>query len=122
AAVSCERAQSVTYCDAVCGDAGATAVTRSLTATCACANPTGCIQIISVEDNTAPSITCPDNVTVGCDESTDPADTGTATATDDCHAEPSGTERVEALNHAIEATVTSTLTAPAVRGCNTHRT
>ncbi|HEY3386457.1 MAG TPA: T9SS type A sorting domain-containing protein [Saprospiraceae bacterium] len=57
-------------------------ITRSWTATDACGNATNCIQIISIQDNTAPVITCPANVTVQCTDSTDPLDTGTATATD----------------------------------------
>jgi hypothetical protein len=41
-------------------------VTRTYRSTDACGNFADCIQTITVLDNTAPSITCPANVTVGC--------------------------------------------------------
>jgi uncharacterized repeat protein (TIGR01451 family) len=59
-------------------------ITRTWTATDACGNTTSCDQIITVVDTTDPSITCPANVTVECGNSTDSADTGTATGSDVC--------------------------------------
>ena len=48
-------------------------ITRTWTATDNCGNASTCIQTITVEDVTAPVITCPVDVTVNCE---DPIDAG----------------------------------------------
>src|SRR5690606_17385573 len=58
-------------------------IQRTWTATDACNNGTNCVQTIVVT-NTPPAITCPIDVTIQCDASTLPANTGTATASDNC--------------------------------------
>ena len=47
-------------------------------------NTTTCTQKILVTDTTPPVITCPADMQVECDVSSDPSVTGTASATDDC--------------------------------------
>jgi hypothetical protein len=59
-------------------------VTRTWTATDDCGNTSSCSRTIFVTDNTPPLITCPVNVTIECDESTLPSNTGMASATDIC--------------------------------------
>ncbi len=61
-------------------------ISRTWTATDACGNSSTCLQTINVEDTTPPVITCPANVPIECDEDTSPANTGVATAMDNCSA------------------------------------
>jgi hypothetical protein len=57
---------------------------RLWTAVDSCGNSNNCTQIVTVQDTTRPAITCPVNVTINCEASTAPSNTGTATATDNC--------------------------------------
>ena len=67
-----------------CGQEGT--IIRTWTATDACGLETTCEQIITVT-NSAPILDCVGlDVTVSCNESTDPSATGTPTVTDDCTA------------------------------------
>ena len=59
-------------------------ITRTWRATDVSGNFSECIQAITVHDITNPVISCPTNVTIGCEADNTPAGTGTATATDIC--------------------------------------
>src|SRR5690606_16333584 len=59
-------------------------ITRTWTAVDACGNSSTCVQIITIEDTEAPVHSCTAHLTLECDESTDPSNTGFATATDNC--------------------------------------
>lgn len=57
---------------------------RSWEATDSCGNTATCIQLITVVDDMAPMINCPVSTSIGCEESSDPANTGMANAVDVC--------------------------------------
>jgi hypothetical protein len=65
---------------------------------------------VSVVDNTPPTITnCPADVEIACGASTDPANTGTATATDDCGATVTYNDRT--VENCSRKAITRTWTA-----------
>ncbi len=82
----CSGVASITYNDAIAPGscAGNYVITRTWTAMDNCGNASSCPQTITVTDTTGPVVTCPANVSVNCTASTQPADTGTATAVDNC--------------------------------------
>jgi hypothetical protein len=59
-------------------------IERTWSATDDCGNISTCIQNIEYEDTVKPTITCPPNAALECDENADPSVTGFATATDTC--------------------------------------
>jgi uncharacterized repeat protein (TIGR01451 family) len=90
---NCDPTPSVTSNDAVTGGAcpEEAIITRVWTATDVCGNSSADTQTITVVDTTPPVLLTPSNVTVECDQPTDPAATGVATATDNCDQTPSVT-------------------------------
>ena len=85
-------------------------INRTWTATDARGNTSSCVQTIEVVDTTPPSLSIPADLVVECDQPTDPAATGTATATDACDAAPS-------VNFSDE-----TVTGPCPQGKTIYRT
>lgn len=65
---------------------GSTLVTYK--ATDQAGNSSSCSFKVIVKDHEAPTITCPNPKTIGCDASSLPANTGTATAADNCDLNP----------------------------------
>ena len=59
-------------------------IKRTWTATDGCLNQGECEQMIFVNDNNVPTISCPDNVVLTCGEDTSPMSTGMADGTDLC--------------------------------------
>ncbi len=59
-------------------------ITRTWTATDVTGNASSCVQTITVQDVTAPLVTCPAIVTVNCQDNNTSGATGVATATDNC--------------------------------------
>lgn len=79
-------------------------IVRTYRATDECGNSANVTQAITVNDTIEPVITCPPEVTVGGQESTDPSNTGYATATDNCDADPDITYSDQAGGAGYEAT------------------
>ncbi|MDX1478598.1 MAG: hypothetical protein R3301_12885, partial [Saprospiraceae bacterium] len=66
---------------------GTDTIVRTWTASDICGNSNTAVQLIVRVDTEAPTITsCPADVTINCDESSDPVNTGMPTATDNCSA------------------------------------
>ncbi|HJW29407.1 MAG TPA: hypothetical protein VJ508_09155, partial [Saprospiraceae bacterium] len=63
-------------------------LTRTYRATDECGNSATCTQVITVFDNTLPSITCPANVTVQCASQVPAPNTGSVTTSDNCGGTP----------------------------------
>jgi hypothetical protein len=97
-------------------------ITRTWTAQDGCGNSSSCIQIIVVNDNTPPSITCPVNVTIQCNTSTLPANTGTATATDFCDVSPTITFTDVTVGGTCPQELTITRTWKATDDCGNSST
>ncbi|MBL0009802.1 MAG: T9SS type A sorting domain-containing protein [Saprospiraceae bacterium] len=72
-------------------------LTRTYRATDLCGNSSTCAQIITVFDNTAPSITCPANLTVQCASLVPVPDPGSVITSDNC----GGTTTVTFVSDAI---------------------
>ncbi|WP_204344970.1 hypothetical protein, partial [Psychroserpens algicola] len=103
---------TVTYTDASVADCGNTeTITRTWTATDDCGNTVSETQTITIEDTTDPILTLPSDITIECNDSIDPTNTGNATATDAC-----GNATVSYVDTSAEAcgnteTITRTWTA-----------
>jgi hypothetical protein len=87
---NCDSAPAIAFTDVTIAGAcpQERTISRTWTATDDCGNTGSCVQTIFVDDSSAPSITCPPNVTIQCTASTLPANTGTATASDNCDGTP----------------------------------
>ncbi len=83
---NCAGIVTITFTDAAtpAGCAGLPGIDRTWKATDACGNLATCVQHLSFVDTTPPAITCPANQQLNCGAPTDPAHTGSATATDNC--------------------------------------
>ncbi|SDS14311.1 Fibronectin type III domain-containing protein [Formosa sp. Hel1_31_208] len=101
---NCDAAPAVTFSDVTAGNT----ITRTWTATDNATNTASSVQIITLEDTTAPSITDVADITIECDASTDPTNTGAATATDNCDAAPAVTFSDVTAGNTITRTWTAT--------------
>lgn len=80
---------TITFSDNVIADCGGTqTIERTWTADNGGGSPASCVQTITVVDTTAPTLTCPADLTVECDQMTNDADfaawLASAVAADDC--------------------------------------
>jgi uncharacterized repeat protein (TIGR01451 family) len=122
---NCDSAPVVTFSDVVTpgGCPQESIITRTWTATDACGNGTNCTQIITVDDSTPPVITlCPPSITIECDESQLPANTGLATATDNCDTAPVVTYNDSVVPGGCPQESTITRTWTATDGCGNSST
>ena len=88
---NCDEVPAITYTDVTTASQTCPqeyTISRTWKATDDCGNFSTCLQVITVDDSTPPMITCPINVTIECTASTLPANTGMASATDNCDEVP----------------------------------
>lgn len=98
-----------------CDNLGTNIVT--LTVTDENGNASTCLATVTIIDSTPPVIGCPSDITIECDEDSSPANTGTATATDNCDANPSITfTDIVVAGVGSNSTITRTWTATDVNG------
>lgn len=87
---NCDPDPNITFSDmfvqGACPQEGV--ITRTWTATDAGGDSASCIQQITITDTNAPSITCPPDITIDCEDSQDPANTGNPVVMDNCDMEP----------------------------------
>ncbi|MFV5684544.1 hypothetical protein ACM55I_03770, partial [Flavobacterium sp. GB2R13] len=82
---NCTKVPAVSFTDSGTLDAcGLGVITRTWKATDDCGNSSTCVQKITVQDIVKPIITCPVDAVFNCKQ----GDSGTATATDNCDANP----------------------------------
>lgn len=83
---NCDLSATITYTDAITNGVCPQEyiIRRTWRSTDDCGNSSTCLQNISITDNTPPVISCPSNITLNCEDSTVPTNTGYATATDIC--------------------------------------
>ena len=74
----------ITFEDGLASDDCPATFERTWTATDDCGNTVSDVQLITINDDTNPILDAPADITIECDESTDPDNTGSATATDNC--------------------------------------
>lgn len=84
---------TVTFSDVDNGAAGCSAAPRIVSRTITVTDPdSGQSEDCTIDyifvDNTMPGITCPADITIECDEDTSPANTGSATGSDNCGGSP----------------------------------
>src|SRR4029453_10457666 len=121
---NCDSTPAITFSDVTIGGScpQEMTITRTWRATDDCGNSSSCNQIISVDDSRAPLITCPANITIECTASTLPANTGSATATDNCDATPAITFSDVTLGGSCPQELTITRTWRATDDCGNSST
>lgn len=70
---------------------------RTFTATDSSGNSNTCQQIITVQDTAAPRIVCPADVTISCEESAEPDNTGEPTVSDNCDVSLGDVTRMDSI-------------------------
>ncbi|MEP6796120.1 MAG: SdrD B-like domain-containing protein, partial [Saprospiraceae bacterium] len=102
---ACDASVIVTFTDVitsgVCPEQNI--ITRTWTATDHCGNTSTCVASITFQDDTAPLMTCPGNVTINCQEDNSSVYTGVATATDNCSSVVITQSQASAQNPDVDA-------------------
>ncbi len=105
---NCGGSVTVTHIGDAPGGSCPTTITRTYQGADACGNTADCEQIITIDDKTAPGLTCPDDITVSCTTEVPDPNTAAVATSDNCGGSVTVTHIGDAPGGSCPTTITRT--------------